>query len=84
MIRPSMRQPAVNNINDFKSNKTISGLSIPHRLVIGANYQVPKWDTNKFVSWALRDWTIGAMLTYAIRPAHYGSQGNQQCRRAMI
>jgi hypothetical protein len=56
---------AVNNINDFNSNKTISGLSIPHRLVIAANYQVPKLNTNKFVSWALRDWTLGAMLTYA-------------------
>jgi hypothetical protein len=56
--------PAVNNINDWKSNKTLSGYSIPHRLVVGANYRVPKWDTNKFVSWALRDWTLGAMLTY--------------------
>jgi hypothetical protein len=56
--------PAINNINDFDSNKTISGLSIPHRLVVAANYQVPKWDTNKFVSYALRDWTLGAVLTY--------------------
>ncbi|MBN1566456.1 MAG: TonB-dependent receptor [Acidobacteria bacterium] len=56
--------PAVNNINYFKSNKYISALSIPHRLVIGANYQVPRWDTNKALSWILRDWTIGAMLTY--------------------
>ena len=57
--------PAVNNINDFKSNKTLSGYSIPQRIVIAANYQVPKWETNKFVSWALRDWTLGAMATYA-------------------
>ena len=56
---------AVNNINDFKSNKTISGISVPHRVVIAANYQVPTWNTNKFVSMLLRDWTIGAMLTYA-------------------
>jgi len=56
---------AVNDINNFKSNKTISGLSIPHRLVVAANYQVPKWDTNKFVSYVLRDWTIGALVTYA-------------------
>ncbi|MEJ2246865.1 MAG: hypothetical protein P8Y80_12425 [Acidobacteriota bacterium] len=58
-------QPAVNNINDFKSNKTISGYSIPHRLVIGANYRVPLMFTdNRILSWALRDWSIGAMLTY--------------------
>jgi hypothetical protein len=58
-------QPAINNINIFESNKTISGYSIPHRLVIAANYQVPTWhNTNKFVSWLLRDWKIGALLTY--------------------
>jgi hypothetical protein len=57
--------PAVNNINDFKSNKTISGLSIPHRLVIAANYSVPTLNTNKYVSMLLRDWKIGAMLTYS-------------------
>jgi hypothetical protein len=56
--------PAVNNVNDLKSNKVISGLSIPHRLVIGANYIVPTWNTNKFVSWVLKDWQIGAVLTY--------------------
>ncbi len=56
--------PAVNNINDFDSNKVISGLSIPHRLVIAANYQLPRLDTNKFLSWALKDWMFGAVLTY--------------------
>lgn len=58
-------QPAVNNINDFKSNKTISGYSVPHRLVIAGNYQVPQWNTSRFLSYALRDWTLGFMLTYA-------------------
>lgn len=57
-------QPAINDINDYKSNKTLSGLSIPHRLVVGANYQVARIDTNRFVSYLLRDWTIGAFLTY--------------------
>ena len=56
---------AVNDINNFKSNKTISGLSIPHRLVIAASYQVPRFSANKFLSLALGDWTLGAMLTYA-------------------
>jgi hypothetical protein len=56
--------PAVNNINDYRSNKTISGLSIPHRVVIAANYLTPTWNTNKFVSLALRDWRLGAIFTY--------------------
>jgi hypothetical protein len=33
-------------------------------IIVGANYQVPQMDTNKFVSYALRDWTIGAVVTY--------------------
>jgi len=57
--------PAINNINYFESNKTISGLSSPHRLVIAANYQIPVWqNTNRALSWILRDWTIGAFLQY--------------------
>ncbi len=56
--------PAVNNINDFQSNKTISGLSIPQRIVIAANYLTPSWNTNKFVSLALKDWRLGAVFTY--------------------
>jgi len=58
-------QPAVNDINDFEGNKTISGYSIPHRLVIAANYRVPVvFSDNRVVSMILRDWTLGAMLTY--------------------
>jgi hypothetical protein len=56
--------PAVNDIDTYKVNKTISGLSIPHRLVIAANYTVPRLDTNRFVSMALRDWRFGTVLTY--------------------
>ncbi len=56
--------PAVNNINNFDSNKTISGLSIRHRIVVAANYLVPTWKTNEFVSMALRDWKLGAVITY--------------------
>jgi len=56
--------PAINNIDDFWSNKTISGYSIPHRIVIGANYRLPKLNINQYASWILRDWTIGTILTY--------------------
>ncbi len=64
-------QPAVNDISDLKSNKVISGLSIPHRLAIGMNYTLPALDTNKFLSWIIRDWRFGAFLTYESgRPIH--------------
>jgi hypothetical protein len=58
-------QPAVNNLNDWQSNKTISGLSIPHRIVIAGNYTLPTLDVYKPLSWLIRDWTIGAVMTYS-------------------
>lgn len=57
-------RPAINNNLDRPSNKFISAYSQPHRLVIAANYTTPKLNTNKWLSWIARDWTIGAMLTY--------------------
>jgi hypothetical protein len=56
---------AVNNINNVKSNKTLSGLSMPHRIAMGISYQVPEWKANKYASRVFGDWTLGAMLTYS-------------------
>lgn len=58
-------RPAVNNNLDRAANKFISAYSQPHRLVIATNYRVPAVKMNRFLSYALRDWTVGAMLTYA-------------------
>jgi hypothetical protein len=69
--------PSINNIGDYMSNKVISGLSIPHRLVIGLNYTLPRLDINQALSWAIRDWTFGAFLTYAAgRPIHVPAANN--------
>jgi hypothetical protein len=56
--------PSINNINDYKSNKTLSGMSIPHRLVIAANYRIPKLNVNKWLDMVLQDWTWGGVLIY--------------------
>ncbi len=56
---------SVNNSLDRKVNKYLSGYSRPHRLVIAANYRLPAMKTNKVLSWAIRDWTYGVMLTYS-------------------
>jgi hypothetical protein len=59
--------PPATAINDYQNrilNKSISGFSRPFVSVISANYILPKWGTNKFVSQAIRDWTIGAVLSY--------------------
>jgi Carboxypeptidase regulatory-like domain/TonB dependent receptor-like, beta-barrel len=54
-------------VNDFQNriqNKTISGFSRPFASVISANYRLPAWGPNKYVSQIVRDWTIGAVLSY--------------------
>lgn len=45
--------------------KTLSSNSRPLISGISFDYTVPKLDTNKFVSWALRDWRFGGFLQYA-------------------
>jgi hypothetical protein len=54
-------------VNDYQSrmqNKTISGFSRPFVSVLSANYRLPAWGSNKYVSQVVRDWTIGAVLSY--------------------
>jgi len=57
--------PAVINLNDYMVNKVLSGMSIPHRLVFAGTYTTPTVDTYKPLSWLMKDWQIGAVLTYA-------------------
>ena len=33
-------------------------------MVMAANYKLPKWGSNRYMSYAVRDWTIGAVLQY--------------------
>ena len=57
--------PAINDINNMKSNKTLSGLSVPHRLVIAANYTIPRFaNMNKILSAVISNWQLGAVLNY--------------------
>jgi hypothetical protein len=56
--------PSVNNSLVRQVNKYLSGNSQPHRLVIAGNYRLPTLNTNKFLSWAIRDWTFGAVFQY--------------------
>jgi hypothetical protein len=45
--------------------KSLSSNSRPFINGIGINYTVPAWDTNKVLSYALRDWQVGGFLQYA-------------------
>ena len=54
-------------VNDYQNrmqNKTISGFSRPFVSVLSANYRLPAWGSNKYVSQVVRDWTLGAVLSY--------------------
>ncbi len=55
-------------VNDYQNrmqNKSISGFSRPLVSVISANYRFPAWGENKYLSQAVRDWTIGAVMSYS-------------------
>ncbi len=55
----------INGVQNRSANKTISGFSRPFVSVISANYRLPAWGSNKYVSQVVRDWAIGATLNYA-------------------
>ncbi len=56
--------PAIINLNDLRANKSISGMSIPHRLVIAGTYTTPGWERYKPLALVTKDWRVGAFLTY--------------------
>jgi hypothetical protein len=58
--------PAIINLNNLRSNKVISGESIPHRLVIAGTYTTPAYEKAPGpVRSAMKDWRLGAYLVYA-------------------
>ncbi len=56
--------PAVVDLNNYWANKTISGISVPHRFVFAGTYKTPTVDMYRPLSWLMKDWTIGAYLAY--------------------
>jgi hypothetical protein len=57
--------PATNDVFNRPQNRYISGLDQPLLFVFAGNYTTPKLSWNKPLSWAARDWQIGAVLRYA-------------------
>jgi Carboxypeptidase regulatory-like domain/TonB dependent receptor len=62
---PGIMVPVINGFQNRPANKTISGFSRPLVNVVSANYRLPAWGPNKLFSQAVRDWTIGASMSYA-------------------
>jgi len=55
----------INDVFNRSQNKSISGFSRPFVNTLSINYRVPAPAGNKIVSEVLRDWAVGATVTYA-------------------
>jgi hypothetical protein len=55
----------VNDVFNRQGNKYISVYSRPFVWITAMNYRLPKLETNRALSYAIRDWTIGAVLEYS-------------------
>jgi hypothetical protein len=65
----SATTPVINDVFNRGVNKTFSGFDQPHALVVAGNYTTPRAPVGngflaKLVSWAARDWTLGAVMRY--------------------
>jgi hypothetical protein len=57
--------PAIINLNNLRSNKVLSGESIPHRIVIAGTYTTPAWGSApRAARLLMKDWRFGAYLIY--------------------
>ncbi|MCU1338416.1 MAG: hypothetical protein JWO19_3997 [Bryobacterales bacterium] len=67
----STTTPVINDVFNRSVNKTLSGFDQPQALIVAGNYTTPKvfagasGFTSKVMSWAARDWTVGAVMRYA-------------------
>ncbi|HSP68346.1 MAG TPA: TonB-dependent receptor, partial [Bryobacteraceae bacterium] len=55
----------VNDVFNRSTTKSLSGFSRPLVSTLSINYRVPATPGNKIVSHVLRDWAVGATLSYA-------------------
>ncbi|MBZ5676045.1 MAG: TonB-dependent receptor [Acidobacteriia bacterium] len=54
----------INDVFNRDNNKQLSSSSRPNWMTFATNYTTPKWGQNRWLSYALRDWMIGAVLQY--------------------
>jgi hypothetical protein len=61
----------INDVFNRKVNKTLSGFDQPHNVIVAGNYTTPTVFAgasgfgSRLLSWAARDWTVGAVMRYA-------------------
>jgi hypothetical protein len=65
VVVPGTGGGPINDVFNRNGNKNLSQFDQPLVFTTSLNYTLPALDTNKILSWAIRDWTIGAFMTYA-------------------
>jgi hypothetical protein len=59
-----MVTPVITDPYNLRENKTLSGLSVPQRLVISGTYTTPRLNVYRPLSVFMKDWRFGSLLTY--------------------
>ena len=54
----------INDVFNRANNKQLSASSRPNWMTLATNYTTPQWGENRWLSYALRDWMLGAVLQY--------------------
>jgi len=65
VVVPGTGGGATNDVFKRDTNKYLSNLDQPFIYNIALNYTMPKIGSNRIISYALRDWTIGVFGTWA-------------------
>jgi hypothetical protein len=65
VVVPGTGNPPLNDVYNRGQNKYLSPFDQPLSFNIAVNYTLPALNTHPVLSWALRDWTIGAFAQYA-------------------
>ncbi len=55
-------QNSINDVFNRDINKGLSSFSRPFWHVLAINYTLPKWGTNRFLRYAVSDWTLGGVF----------------------
>jgi hypothetical protein len=54
----------INDVFNRDNNKQLSASSRPNWMSLAFNYTTPKWGSEKWLQFAVRDWMLGAVLQY--------------------
>ena len=74
----------INDVFDRNSNKNLSPFDQPFIFNTALNYTLPSLRTNKILSWAIRDWTIGGYVYVRQRLADPGSGCAEQSETLLL